>query len=381
MTKAKTSNLVKSGLGLLFIVLLCPKTALAAPVSQITCKDALISSTLSTLLKQNIYGDRNERQTLNYIGHNNEDQVVLLKADKKSGWESNYSPYPGSPHGDPRLFYYFAGTELAQNFGFELRETEDKVFLLAPSAKLLKKIIENLNKGLIATGKEPITGLPVKAGYLNAQDMMDLSVDTAEHFELYFPYEDNNAELTPHEVSYHLFMLLYSKKILKKAREINLQTMKVIDDLRKGLLPKVEIIAKALFDARTADMDVGTALIGYWLAKNRAQYASSYKDLLNKVNIPFAPIKRPLISFVDPTHSAQESVLISLKHILDTTVLLNSIEKQAYFKWRDQRMKSKDYINSIPQVRDDPETWTKEFIGTLDARIEELNTVFRSFKN
>ena len=124
MNIRKTPNFIKLGLGFILIALLSPKMAQGAPLVSTACARALDAAAVSARLEEGRDDIPTVNQTVGYLGHNDKNQVVFEKTDKKSIWSSYHSFYETSPQGDLRWFINFAGLELARNLGFEMSETE-----------------------------------------------------------------------------------------------------------------------------------------------------------------------------------------------------------------------------------------------------------------
>lgn len=379
MNIRKVPSFIKMGLGFILIALLSPNLAQGAPLVSTACARALNDQAISAKLDEDRDTNPASDQTIQYLGHNNKNQVVFLKADKKSVWASLHSFYETSPQGDIRWFFNFAGLELAKNLGFEIRETEEGIFILAPNAKLLKEKVEFLNSELAKQNKELITGLPVKSGYLNAQQILELSVNTKEPYVLYFPYEDDSKELTVHEVAFHLFMIFYQKRFLVKAREINLEILKLVADLKKSGLPKAEMVAQAILDSRTTEYDAGSSLLGVHLAQMRADNPQvSYANLLQKHELYIELLVEPMTKLVNPALTIRGNVFSKFMRAIEEADYLNAVDKEKYFKWRETKFSSNEPISNVLGIS--AEILARGFVDSLDARIEDFNAIFRAHK-
>lgn len=364
---------------LLILSLLVAVTAFAEmPVQLVACDRALTSAYLLDQLNKTepAGSSRATDQSLNFLGHNPNGQIVLFKSEGLP-WASAYSHrnYQNSPQGDPRWFFYFAGTELALNFGFEIKKEKEGSVFLAPNADTLKKIVDKLNPILIKNGNDPIVFLPVKAGFLTADKMLKLLLSAKEPYLSFFPYEDNNPNLTAHEIAFHLIAMLFPKKFHQKAHEIDLETQKVASEILKLNSVHSRKIAMALIEARTGRVDAGTgnfaANVALLRMKNNIQ---PYRDL----ELPFEfhiGVNASVDKLASPSQSAQRSVTESLEKVLKQNFI--GEPSKVFSDYLAMRKKLKDPLILFPNIYEDADMLTQEFFQTMDGRIDQINQAFK----
>ena len=191
--------------------------------------------------------------------------------------------------------------------------------------RTFKKKIEEINKKLIAANLEPITYSPIKAGYLENDEILPLSLTEDLIINIFFPYEDGNFEVTPHEVTYHLAPILFSKKVTDRIRAISLpiEEFSQIVEKSKILGQKGLKLASILRANRGNRIDVGSGNLFSFVARAKAiaasklgKYANNaitnklmgnkfYAD--NDLQIAFSQLAEPGLP---PTKVLVESVLL-----------------------------------------------------------------------
>jgi len=343
--------------------------------------DPFLSSELSKIIPAA------DRSTVIYGGHNAAGQVVLRK-HPDSPWKSSYAPakYHTSPQGDPRWFFYAAGVELALNFGFNIKSTEQRVELLAPGTKLLGKTVDGVNKILIKDGHDPIVFLPIYAKYLNGKEVLALSVSAKAPYVALFPYWDDNPELTSHEIAWHLIAMLLPKKFHEKSRAIDLEILKVAKLLEESGLPNAPLVSQLLQDNRANELDAGNANMGANLADLRvSSRMQSYRITASLKNKPGSTsyIIEAIAKLVWPYQSPQEVAILKLRSLLEldvpdwSSILLTVSDKKQYSDWIDGRMRSPEFIRLSLEQRESPEALFEYLMNYMDGRISVLNEAFR----
>lgn len=350
--------------------------------------DPFLSSELSKITRSS------DRPTAIYGGHNAAGQVILRKDPNStypslSPWESTYSSpkYPSSPQGDPRWFFYVAGVELALNFGFNIKLSEQGIELLAPGAKLLGKTVGGVNKILIRDGHDPIVFLPVYAKYLNGKEALVLSVSAEAPYVAFFPYWDDNPELTPHEIAWHLIAMLFPKKFHDKSRAIDLEILKVAKLIENSGLPNAHVVSQLLQDSRAHELDAGNAEAAANLAALRVNSKmQSYRDtatLLEDKPTTTRLVIDAIAKLTWPYHSPHEVAILKLRSLIGLDVsdlpsgLLSVRDKKQYSDWMDSRMRSPEFIRLSSEQRESPAALFEYLMNYMDGRLVILNEAFR----
>lgn len=356
-------------------------------------------------------GQKNFEQTTFFRGHNKKGQIEFSKSELDN-WGSYFNTvaHGASPQGDLRWFAALVGPKLAQNFQFEFKSKNGKVYIKAPNANLLKTIVERLNEQLIKNGHDPIVFLPSKADYLTPEQLLELSVSADGNFLAFFPFEDSHHHLTLHEVAWHLGAMMYPKKFHQKSRSIDMETLNMVRMIRGSALPHKESIVQKLIYERAWELDTGNAQLAVNVAAARMNLGmKSYKKMKKQIfEEELLPMKLPL-SAIDvlarPEFSPKEAVVRRLIHILDIDRLFNEFPemqkdfkvskdfdygeevrvsdstKKKYAAWIKKYMTTTEYQAEKTEVIETPSDWLIEMLANLDKRIDELNLAFKAIKS
>lgn len=343
--------------------------------------------------------------TEKFLGINRLGQVLFAKKhpfihwpgrNREMPWLSTKNSIFGTttPQGDLRSFIGIFGPRLSRYFGFEILQVGEDSILKAPGAHLLKSIVLRLNRQLKKNKKNPIVYLPVQAGLLNAEEMLNLSVSADGDFAAYFPYADNDAKLTGHEIAYHLGEMAFPKRFHEKSREIDLETLRVARLLRISGLPIAEQVAQSLMAERARELDFGNGNILTSLASFRIkEHMTSFDGLYLPPEIQDFAI-RNLQSLIHPSLTPREAVFETLIRILDfkeadlvsepstgrklVRAVRHPLTDQAkYLQFlRSLQATNRALDSTITFERMSPEEYWNDLVLGLDARIKELLEAF-----
>lgn len=223
-------------------------------------------------------------QTVFYRGETSESQIILVKPDPKSSWFTTYDAYEsgGTLHGDPRNAIAVLGPELAQAMGYAvITNPNGSTTLLVPTARRLATFVKRVNRRLVARGLEPITYLPVGAGYVSDSMIVEMSARENKDGYVFFPFADRDTKLTTHEVSFHQFPIIYPKVFNDRAKRISLRYAQIINMLRNVEGPLKDVRSKIialLENSRSIEIDYGYANTGAMLAEKRME-GKSYREI------------------------------------------------------------------------------------------------------
>lgn len=230
--------------------------------------------------------------TVTALGINSNGQLIFEKLPDTQ-WNSRAFSTSGgiTPQGDIRRPMRIFGVELSHFLGFRIFPTkEGKIQILVPGADLLAKKIAQINTELIALNYEPIRYLPVSSGFLSPEEMLNLSIANDGDYLLQFPYADKDLALSAHEVSYHLYAMLYNTEILLRTRALVLMTLHLVNLIREKSRELGEHLTEklihSLMDNRSKELDIGTAdyfiLISSYFAK-KAVGVSKFRSALDEI--------------------------------------------------------------------------------------------------
>lgn len=217
--------------------------------------------TLSEILFENI--DLGAEKSVKFVRRIKEGLLEIRLIGPQWGSTYNYSSEGFNNQGDPRYPLYLFGEELSRKMGIKaIKNPDGSKSLLFPNAKKIKLFLKIVNARLIEKGLDPITYLPTKFGYASAKEMIELSQRRNQNFIMHFPFEDNDANLTPHEIAYHLGQIVFPKKVLERASSVTertLQFISLLESKRFMLGSLVDKITEKLLKERSLELDFGTA--------------------------------------------------------------------------------------------------------------------------
>lgn len=262
--------------------------------------------------------------TVTVEGINSRGQVVVVK-EAHAPWNSshNHSKVENTPQGDPRKVIFFVGTQVASKMAFAIRSRADgKVELLAPGTRLVLHFIQQMNPILVSSGHDPVTFLPIRAGLVRSEDLLDFSLSVSNEFQVAFPYDDAFPELIAHEISDHLGPIALSKKILGRTRAVNLETDTFTDYLEtRTNLPKdlVQKVVTAMKLQRGAEVEMGLGSLVSELAGMRSRSNLSRYDHL-KVLLDHRPNAFTRKHFENDPNYFQEKILDRIAYLCRPTL-------------------------------------------------------------
>lgn len=297
------------------------------------------------------------------------------------------------------MVYSFSRIKLAQNFSFEIKKQGNEILLLAPGAAKLESIVSKVNKVLIRKGQDPIVYLPVHTGFLNAAEILKLSVSAQEPFVTYAPYAENDEATVVHEIAWHLGAMLLPKKFHENSRAIDLEIIKLADRVRKSNLFGCEWVAQHLLEIRSLELDGGNADFVASLAGLRERSAmGSYQSIASSRNVPWKFLQNSLRYLARPGLTPQEVAIMHLKNLIsfgafsDIPLEKNfvifpaqqafnlSVPRYLYNEWIQNLINDPFYAEAVKSTKDNAEIWVKEIFEYMDKRIDQLNIAFREVK-
>lgn len=364
-------------------------------------------------------GARSDKPTVKTLGINLKGQIEFLKLEFRKvprflrrllkldiPWDSRYGIKTDSstPQGDLRNFIFFAGSRLASRFGFEIEQTPQGLVFRAPSAALLQKILLPLNEELKNMGKEPIHFLPVEAGYLKSGEALKMSLESKGDFIALFPFAEKDSQLAPHEVAYHLTAMLYPREFHERSRLINIETQAVIDSLQNSKWPLKDYLISALINDREFEIDAGNANPQFPVISGRLRNPGGlYRDITFTEG-ETKDIHASIRALMHPEFTPQEVVFNKVLRILElhtnpslSRTEINNIAKttyelertfsgmllgltkkdQAHYKhWLMELKERSTRLADLAMPRKSPDQIASEFLGSLDSRIQDIETAF-----
>ncbi len=247
------------------------------------------------------------------------------------GSSYNYSSEGFNNQGDPRFPIYLFGEELSKRMGIKaIKNLDGSKSLFFPNAKKIKLFLKVVNAKLIEKGLDPITYLPTKFGYANTKEMIVLSQRKNSNFKLHFPFEDNDENLTPHEIAYHLGQIVFPKDVMVRASAVTERTLQFISLLesKKSIFGNlVDRISEKLLKERALELDFGTGNTMVYVAYIIKQ--SKTKKLKDQTKEDFSPIFHDSLQYLSrPNYLPSFAVAERLNHILDLPGLRQKYESE-----------------------------------------------------
>lgn len=219
-----------------------------------------------------------------------DDSVTFIK-DVTSHWRSNAILYPKAqtPQGDLRWFIALVGPEMAHYLGFRVVPTNQAIVeLRVPQVKKIIEKVLALNQVLKDLKFDPITFMPESTGFVTEKQIIYGSIKPSADLPdtlLRFAYADHDPKLLPHEVGFHLHMLLASKALVSRARQVNIRFVQLLEALKKD--PAYSELAEILISGRSVEMDNGSSLPGVMSAELRINSGmKNYSELLPMLSWP-----------------------------------------------------------------------------------------------
>lgn len=380
---------------LLFLSLFVfPGLAFANQCLQLYSGVALARPAVSQAVKR----EATEPETVKFIG--NDGEVVTLER-VGSDWFSRYEHIPGTKtvQGDPRFPMAVFGSFLAEKMGFAIYKGSDgKLYMQAPSAKKMQKLIAHMNQKLIAQEKEPISYEPIPANFITAEEGLRLATQTDGAILMKFPYSDNDPRLTVHEISYHLGAILFPRSFFEKSLQINQLTVQLIERIRQhpSLGSLSEKTIKQLIMERAFELDSGTGNLTATLGHFRLIGLHSYDDLtpdllpqteartaIGRLLKPgYSPLQAVMMRFaimhnIHPKLLGLEQTAVSFNHYskegdqLGQRIMITSAEKEVLLQIAKEFMTEHQELNQLTDQRDTTEI-LRDFLSNLDQRIRDL---------
>ena len=236
--------------------------------SQIACQNlfyepspATKMALLNKYLKES--NGTSNHSTVTWVDHT--DQKVVFSKPKDALWLSRHIALEESltAEGDLRLPMFLFGAKLAMQFGFGIYEFENNLLeVTIPDADLIAARVAKINASLKMQGREPIRYLPVRTGYITAEEGIDLALVSGTDFLMQFPYADLDRVIVTHEAAFHLGAMMLPTKILRRARSITEETINFANLLKaeEGAFGKntAAFIHQLLLE-RSFELDAGLA--------------------------------------------------------------------------------------------------------------------------
>jgi hypothetical protein len=341
-----------------------------------------------------------ENPTVKAVG-NRVFKIIFIK-NKDGVWVSKHNAVTNTltAEGDIRLPIFLMGTKLAAQLGYVIREIgNNEIEIEVPDAELLAFNVDKINKSLKARGLEPITYLPVRAGFVTVKETISMILSAQGDYLVHFPYADKDLVLAPHEVSFHMGAMLLSKKIISRARiitEENQKLVDLIDTYKDQLGPIAKRLKGQVRIERNFEMDAGLASMvtspGF---TRRDGGMKSYAELNSQISDRYWKYMVRNIEFLNrPRMQPYEAVLMNLEMItgVDLSDLTKADRKQFYTMTIPiARVGEKVALDAAGQAlvkkiaveyaqlqrpkfeTGEPEVWLKEFLQNLDQRIQDIS--------
>lgn len=219
-------------------------------------------------------GDLNwqNEQAVFYSGTVQKDgRMKLTIPDGQKHWGSMYNGMglPDTLHGDPRHPMAILGPRLSYLMGYEVNPKNSRlgmngpVEIISPAVDLTQKTLEKINAVLKRQNKELIGFALKKAGLVNEDDGLRLTLTAPENFEFAFPFHDTSIELTPHEEAYHKNFVI-PQELTRRARNINQAIVGFQDRLKANGLDQYATFIKQM---RWEETDYASGTITTTLAE------------------------------------------------------------------------------------------------------------------
>lgn len=339
--------------------------------------------------------------TVKTIGTRN-NKVIFVK-NKDGRWVSKHDAVPGTltAEGDIRLPIFLLGTELAAKLGYAIREIgNNEIEIHVPDADLLAQKIAQINVALKAKDLDPITYLPIRAGFVTVKETIQMILSAQGDYLVHFPYADKDLVIAPHEVSFHLGSILLNRKIIARSRTITEEfqnLIDIIDQHKDELGPQATRLKGQLRIERNFEMDAGLASMvtspGFTRRDNDMK---SYTELRSKVTRRYWNYMIRNIEFLArPKMQPYEAVLthlelitgLELKDIIrdvdrsdfrTMTIPLARVGTKVEMDAQALIVLKKIAITYAAKSRQRYETgpptvWLEEFLSKLDQRIQDIS--------
>lgn len=330
-------------------------------------------------------------------------QKVIFVKDKDGVWVSKHNAVVDTltAEGDIRLPIFLLGTELAAKLGYAIREIgNNQIEIHVPDAELLAQKIAEINTSLKSRGLEPITYLPIRAGFVTSKETMQMMLSAQGDYLVHFPYADKDLIIAPHEVSFHLGSILLSKKIIARSRIITEEFQSLIDLIdqhKEEIGPIASRLKGQLRIERNFEMDAGLASMvtspGF---TRRDGDMKSYSELLPKVTPRYMRYMIRNIEFLArPKMQPFEAVLTHLELTtgLDLKELMSDGDRRDFYSMtipvarvgtkvemdvQTLTVLKKIAVTYAARSRERYETglptvWLSEFLNTIDKRIKDIS--------
>ncbi len=268
-----------------------------------------------------------------------------------------------------------------------------------PDADTLAVKIGEINQSLKTRGLEPVTYLPVRAGFVTIKETINIILSAKGDYLVHFPYADGELSIASHEVSFHLGSILLNRKIVSRARKITEETqelLNLIEAHQDEFGPKFKRLMGQLRIERNFEMDAGLASMVTSPGFSRRDHdMKPYREIQGKYSDRYWKYMLRNIEYLaHPQMQSFEAVLGRLQLItgedfsadikndtssiqirvlerakIGTKVLLDSKEKavlKKIVKLYVQKLRALDQTGSS-------QAWLEEFIGGLDKRIQDLS--------
>ncbi len=249
-----------------------------------------LGSCRTILVRHLKQSESSDAKTVTFEGLDSNGDVVLKTGCRllnTPSWNSHYRPdaHPYSPQGDPRWPIALFGRKLAAQMGFRIHRslTRRSYTLRAPGAEKFGRLVRLMNQNLIREHLEPITVLPVAADYVTNAQLLQLAISRDGPILMKVPYDDHNPSLTPHEEAYHLGVVVYPKRLVKRAVEVTKITHDFAELLSQRDPELGSTVGKQIETNRALWLDAGQGNVAMLLGKTRLAYnMQSYQKVFDE---------------------------------------------------------------------------------------------------
>ncbi len=326
-------------------------------------------------------------------------RIVFVKR-KDEPWASNHEAIENTltTEGDIRLFIFLVGPKLAAKLGFMIRDIgNDEIEIYVPDADYLTAKIIEINKALERHEKEPISYLPVRAGFISIEEIFEMLASNNAGFDVSFPFADRDFTIASHEVAFHLGSILLSKKMTSRSRILTLEYQALIEIIKlhaSQLGRTADDLIHQLRLERNFEMDAGLASLvakpGFTRRDNNLKpyaeltyYDNYMKSMIQAITYLVRPTWQPyeaaLLRLENMTGVDLSSIVSGDRNEFKTSSLAQvNVGKKFILNEKEQaiiREIAKDFFvrQRVKLETGEPTVWLHEFLQNLDRRIQEIS--------
>lgn len=325
---------ILSALTFILLTSACLNSAFASSCHYVVDKatrDAGVQN-LSELLSLNENGTAQD-QTVFYGGQTSNNQMILTKP-KGLLWNSRFDPLPQgfTIHGSPLRPVYYYGAKLSYAMGYDIiRHPEGSMSLLVPNANRLAHFVQKVNPILASKGKETITYLPIRMGYVSDRKVVELTAQENKNGMVFFPYSDKDPQLASHEAGFHLIALVYPKFVTDRAKRISQRHLQMVEMIQTSTELSKEAkdrLVDLLIKHRAFELDYGFANTGVIVA-DKIQEGLSLK-VPKKIIYSSAALPVALDYLIRPALTPSMAVIARVLRVLSLDKIGNVLVGREY---------------------------------------------------